>query len=258
MQVQATAVSKGPGARALPPSDVVMNSGVAVFVEAETAQRPTVLGLIVTGRMRPDGGTVTLDGVSDPRGLRRRLALVDAPDVSEPHSDVMLADVVAEELMFAGRLGGPIATRRELERFGLADQARTPIGQLDPDARIRVLCELALRRPGVEGIVLVSPDRHGGDPEAWWRIACELAEGGPAVLVIAGRAARGAIDAHPEGWGSGEVMPLRGAKRDEAKHDGAKHDEARRDETESEPKQAQGLGRTTKQTQTETETGEPA
>ncbi|MBN9613587.1 MAG: hypothetical protein J0H64_09055 [Actinobacteria bacterium] len=209
MRVEATEVSKGPGARALPPSNVAMNSGIAVFVEAETAQRPTVLGLIVTGRMRPDSGTVTLDGIADARGLRRRLALVDAPEVSEPHSDVMLADVIAEELMFAGRLGGPIATRRELERFGLADQARTPIGQLAPDARIRVLCELALRRPGVEGIVLVSPDRHGGDPEAWWRIACELAERGPAVLVIAGRAARGAIDAHPEGWGSGEVMPLR-------------------------------------------------
>jgi len=133
---------------------------------------------------------------------------------------VMLADVVAEELMFAGHLGGPIGTRRELERFDLVDQSRTPIGQLEPNSRIRVLCELALRRPGVDGIVLVSPDRHGGDPEAWWRIACELAEGGAAVLVIAGKAARGAIDAHPEGWGSGEVMPLREARRDEAEATG--------------------------------------
>lgn len=216
MRVEASGVGKGQSGRALPPSDVVMASGRAVFVEAETAQRPTVLGLILTGRMRPDTGSVMLDGETDRRGLRRRLALVDAPDVSEPHSDVMLVDVVAEELMFAGRPGGFLRARRELERFGLKDQARTPIGQLQPDSRIRVLCELALDRPGVEGLVLVSPDRHGGEPEAWWRIACELADRGAAVLVIGGLAARAAIEAHDEGWGTGEALPVRQGRDDGA------------------------------------------
>ncbi len=208
MRVRATAVSKGPGGRALPPIDVSMSSGTAVFVEAETAQRPTVLGLIVSGRMKPDSGEVSIDGTPDAKALRRRLALVDAPDVSEPHGDVLLSDVVAEELMFAGRFGGPTAVRHELERLGLREHARLPIGDLAPDARVRALCELALQRPEVEGLVLVSPDRHGGAPEDWWRIACELAEDGAAVLVIAGRAARAAISAHPAGWGTGEVMPL--------------------------------------------------
>lgn len=209
MRVRARGISKGPRGRALPASDVVMNSGTAVFVEAETAQRPTVMGLIVTGRMRPDAGEVTIDGKSDRRALRDRIALVDAPDVSEPHGDVRLADVVAEELMFAGRARGPIAVRRELERLGLSDDARTPMADLEPGARVRALCELALRRPGVDGIVLVSPDRHGGDPAEWWGIACEIAERGPAVLVIAGLAARAAIGARPDGWGTGEVSPLR-------------------------------------------------
>ncbi|WP_336658565.1 hypothetical protein [Leucobacter sp. USHLN153] len=211
MRVRATAVSKGPGGRALPPSDVSMTSGRAVFVEAETAQRPTVLGLIVSGRMKPDSGEVSIDDAPDAKALRRRIALVDAPDVSEPHSDVLLADVVAEELMFAGKFGGPPAVRRELERLGIRQHARVPIGDLAPGDRVRALCELALQRPGVEGIVLVSPDRHGGDPEEWWRTACELADAGAAVLVIAGRAARAAIAAHPDGWGTGEVMPLREA-----------------------------------------------
>ena len=223
MELRARGVSKGPGGRALPACDVELRSGTAVFVEAETAQRPTVLGLIVTGRMRPDTGDVTIDGEPDRRRMRRALALVDTPEVSEPHGDVRLADVIAEELMFAGRPWGPIAVRRELETRGLAPDARTPMADLDPGKRVRVLCELALERPGVEGIVLVSPDRHGGDPAEWWRIACALAAGGhgehavpdpgappgPAVLVIAGMAAREAIAAHPDGWRTGEVAPLR-------------------------------------------------
>lgn len=203
MKVHAEAVSKGPGGRALPTISAVLESGRAVFVEAETAQRPTVLGLIVSGRMRADSGRVTLDGDRDDRGLRRRVALVDAPDVSEPHGDVRLQDVVAEELMFAGRWSGPIAVLRELDELGLREEARTPLADLAPGLRVRALSELALQRPGVEGIVIVSPDRHGGDPAEWWRLACEIAERGPAVMVIAGKAAKAALEARPEGWGSG-------------------------------------------------------
>lgn len=209
MQVRAQGVSKGQHNRALPPSDVLFESGRAVFVEAETQQRPAVLGLIMTGRMRPDQGEVTIDGVADARALRHRVALVDAPEVNEPHSDVLFGDVVAEELMFAGQFGSRIAVKRELERLGMSELARVPVGEVEPGARIRMLCALALQRADVEGIVLVSPDRHGGDPEEWWRIACEFADTGAAILVIGGMAARAAIDAHPNGWGTGQVMPLR-------------------------------------------------
>ena len=61
--------------------------------------------------------------------------------------------------------------------------------------RIRLLLELAALRADVEGLVLVAPDRHGGEPLDWWRIAEEFAERGYAVLVIAGHASRTAIDA---------------------------------------------------------------
>jgi hypothetical protein len=54
-------------------------------------------------------------------------------------------------------------------------------------------------RRGVEAIVLVSPDRHGGEPAAWWAIAEDFAARDLAVLVIAGQAsvpvARDAVDA---------------------------------------------------------------
>ena len=57
-----------------------------------------------------------------------------------------------------------------------------------------MLCELALLRDGVEGLVVVSPDRHGGEPLVWWRLLQEYADRGMAVLAIAGRASEWAID----------------------------------------------------------------
>ncbi len=47
----------------------------------------------------------------------------------------------------------------------------------------------------MEGLVLVSPDRHGGEPAAWWDLAEEYASRGYAVLVIAGRASHSALEA---------------------------------------------------------------
>ena len=38
------------------------------------------------------------------------------------------------------------------------------------------------------GMVIVSPDRHGGVPSVWWDLAEEFAARGHAVLVIAGQA----------------------------------------------------------------------
>ena len=68
------------------------------------------------------------------------------------------------------------------------------MGQLPPEVRIRALAELALLREGVDGLVLVSPDRHGGDPLGWWRIATDLAARDVAVLAIAGFASATLID----------------------------------------------------------------
>lgn len=182
-------VSKGPKGRALPPITASAASGTATLVEAETEQRPTVLGLIATGRMRPDAGEVLFDA-SPARGkaLRAASALVDAPDVSDPDPNVLTVGVAAEELMFAGKPSHPVAAIRWLDEHGFADLAYAPIGTIEPSRRIRLLCELAAERAGVRLIVLVSPDRHGGRPQAWWEVATDLADRGFAVLVIAGRA----------------------------------------------------------------------
>ncbi|WP_284327231.1 hypothetical protein [Demequina litorisediminis] len=41
----------------------------------------------------------------------------------------------------------------------------------------------------MEGVVLVAPDRHGGDPAGWWEQCLVLARQGMGVLVVAGDAA---------------------------------------------------------------------
>lgn len=200
MRIRLDAVTKGRRGEALPETTLAYRSGRATLAVAETEQRPTVLGLIASGRMRPDTGSVALDDASDrhARGaLRRRIALVDAPDVSDPAPNIAVAGVVAEELMFAGLASDPLSARRWLEKYGLRSSSRLPIGDLDPVPRLRILLELAALRPGVDGIVVVSPDRHGGDPAHWWALAEEFAARGLAVLVIAGAAASAALTGAP-------------------------------------------------------------
>lgn len=192
MKVVLDRVGKG---AALPETSATFETGRATLARAETEQRPTVLGLIASGRMRPDTGTVTIDGAKDYAAMRRRIALIDAPDVSEPTADVTVAGIVAEELMFAGRASHPIAVNRTLRELGAAEWSRHAIGTVPPTVRIRLLAELALLRKGVDALVIVSPDRHGGDPVEWWRFARELAGRDKAVLVVAGDASAAAIAA---------------------------------------------------------------
>jgi hypothetical protein len=189
MRVEAITVSKGRGGQALEPLSLAYESGRARLATAETEQRPTVLGLIASGRMRPDTGVVLIGGAEDNSAVRRKVALVDAPDVSDPAPNVTVFTVVAEELMFAGRPSNPIATKAWLGEAGLLPISRTPIADVAPADRLRMLLELSVLRPDVEALVLVSPDRHGGDPHVWWELAEEFAGRGLAVLVIAGQAA---------------------------------------------------------------------
>ena len=195
MRIELRGVGKGRRSEALPATTVGFESGRATMARAETEQRPTVLGLLASGRMRPDTGTVTIDGRADAAAIRRAIALVDAPDVSDPAPNVTVAGVAAEELMFAGVPSNLVSVARWLDEFGLRDVARIPIANVDPIVRLRLLTELAILRDDVEGLVLVSPDRHGGDPLEWWELAKRLADRGFAVLVIAGDASAAAIGA---------------------------------------------------------------
>ncbi|MEW1835028.1 hypothetical protein [Microbacterium sp. NPDC079995] len=193
MRIDLDAVAKGKDGGVLPPTSVSVETGRVTLATAETEQRPSVLGLVAVGRMRPDAGSVTLDGRRGGRRLRRVAALVDAPEVNDPAPDVAVVGVVEEELMFAGRRADPLSARRWLDGHGWRHLTRTPIGEVAADVRIRMLLELAALRRGIEALVLVSPDRHGGDPRQWQRIAADFAGRGFAVLVIAGTASASAL-----------------------------------------------------------------
>ena len=189
MKIELRDVAKGPTrARALEPVSVVFETGTAALVEAETEQRPAVLGLIASGRMRPDAGAVLLDGAEDARAVRARTALVDAPEVCDPAPNVAVSGLVEEELMFAGRPANLLSARRWLDENGLGHLARLPISAVAPRERIALLLELTALRRRVEAMVLVSPDRHGGDPRDWWDVVEGFAARGYAMLVVAGRA----------------------------------------------------------------------
>lgn len=231
MRIAVHEVSKGKNGQALPTTSLEFHTGAVRFALAETEQRPTVLGLIASGRMRPDTGNVTIDGAKDNRMLRRTVALVDAPDVSDPHADITLAGVVGEELMFAGLGATPLHARRWLTQLGFAELAGVPIGSVDPAARVRILCELAVLREGTRAIVLVAPDRHGGSPDGWWRIASEFADRGYAMLVIVGGSAAVALERMQELGAinaSGPITPLDPA---DLPRPSSKDDEVDRDET---------------------------
>lgn len=188
MKIVADGVSKGSGGTPLPLTTVEFETGRVTVVEAETGDRPVVLALILSGRMRPDSGTVTLDGVDDPALLRERIALVDAPEVSEPPADLPLAVALRDELLYAGRPTGRASVAQTLADAGGTDFARTAVGEVPPAVRLRLLTELAAFRRGVQGIVLTSPDRHGGDPREWLAIADDLAARDFAVAVVCGAA----------------------------------------------------------------------
>jgi len=191
MRVELSGVAKGRAA--LPPITLSYVSGELTLAEAETEERPTVLGLIASGRMRADRGEVRIDGRTDAARIRREVALVDAPTVSEPPPGVTLQGVVEEELMFAGRWPSRRSALDVLDGLGARDDATTRMADLAPATRIRVLSELALLRPGITGLVVVSPDRHGGEPTHWNADLTRIAERGIAVLAVIGRPAMAAL-----------------------------------------------------------------
>ncbi|WP_110589877.1 hypothetical protein [Microbacterium suaedae] len=181
MILSAHSVAKGP----LPATSLEVATGGVTLVPVEGGQRPTLLALILAGRMTPAAGDVTLDGASDARQLRRRVAIVDAPDTSAPVDDLPLASVVTEEFVFSGLRGPRRAARRLLADEGLSDHASTPIGDLPAAARIRVLTRTAAAPPSVDALVLTAPDRHGGDTADWLDAAHAWAARRYAVIVLA-------------------------------------------------------------------------
>lgn len=125
--------------------------------------------------------------------VRRRVAVVDSPGVSEPDEALSLRVVVGEELAFAGRRANRAAVTRWLSEHDVASYADSRFERLDADLRTRVLVALAASRDGVRMLVLDRPDRHTSETDAWVRLARAQAERGLAVVVLTATAADTAL-----------------------------------------------------------------
>lgn len=192
----------------LPPTSLAIDTGRVTVQACPTEQGPLVLSLIAGGQMRPSTGKVVPSG----HGLRRpgrRLAIVDAPRLSAPDEYVSLRRALEEELTYVGKLATRGRVNRFLAEHDLAAYARTPMTDLPPLVRIVALTEIALLRPGIDGVILTSPDRHGGSAAEYHSFLRGVAARGKAVLVIVGTsAARNLLREFPEDADRIHLAPL--------------------------------------------------
>lgn len=177
------AIGSGLGA-AVPPLTITAGPGVNV-IAVETAERPLLVSMLLGGRLRPDSGTVETD--SD------RVALVDTPVVAEPAPGVSLMSVVTEEFTFAGRPASRGAVRAFLEQHELLGYAKVAVRALPPGDRVRLFCELALLRHGIDALVVTSPERHGGSPLTWFPYLRAIGARGITVIVVTDAATASAL-----------------------------------------------------------------
>jgi ABC-type uncharacterized transport system ATPase component len=184
MRVRAEQVAvAGPHGPLLRPTSLTIGAGQLAVVRGEPGAGHTAFGLTLTGRMNPASGVVTVDGQADPARLRERSALVDAHGISAPEDNLTLAAAVAEELAVTGRPARRRDVRAWLAAHGVEQHAKDRIDALPANVRIGVLTELAAR-PDTRLLVLDTPDRHTGNPQAWWPLALRHAERGRAVAVL--------------------------------------------------------------------------
>lgn len=167
----------------LPPTSLRIGTGQLALVGCGNID-PTAFALTFSARMEPTSGAVLLNGAGDPFALRDRIAVVDAPDVTSPEPALPLSAVVAEELAYAGAAADRVAVGEWLDDAGAAQYAQTRFELVPPELRTDLLTELAAQRQGVDVLVLVAPDRHGGNPDDWWAVAVRHARQGTAVVLL--------------------------------------------------------------------------
>jgi ABC-2 type transport system ATP-binding protein len=184
MRIEMRAASIGSGLAAeVAPLSLSADTGVVAVLAVEGDDRPLHVSLLIGGRLRPDAGQVLVDGADDRDELRRRSALVDTPVVAEPNDDLALRLVLSEELGFADRPSGRAAVSRYLDEHGLLAYGGQPLRALPTADRIRILANLALARAHVDALVITSPERHGGDPAAWFPAIATLADRATVIVV---------------------------------------------------------------------------
>jgi ABC-type hemin transport system ATPase subunit len=197
MELVATAISvRGPHAQMLDTTSVKVADHELVLLAGYPGPGHVAAALGLSGRLRPDTGQVRLDGLADAGLLRRRVAVVDAPGITEPDDALPVQTVVGEELAIAGRKAGRKAVLEWLDEHEAAEHAGKRFEHLPVPARTRLLAELTVARPDVKVVILTMPDRHGGDPHEWYTVGRDLASRGYGVIITCADASARLLGVH--------------------------------------------------------------
>jgi hypothetical protein len=182
LQADCVAVSGAHGPLLLATS-VTACTGEVSLVAGDPGYGQVALALALGGRMVPSLGQIRLDGFDDPARLRSHVALVDVPGVTEPEEGLSVRAVIAEELALSGQRARSADVTSFLKAHEGGPHGSLRWEQLPSWLRTQWLAELASRRTGIDFMVLASPDRFGGEPAAWWKVANALAKTGKGVIV---------------------------------------------------------------------------
>lgn len=162
----------------LPATTLEARRGEVLLVQANGQERRTALSLALTGRMKPSTGTVVLGHDDSLAALRRRSAIVDAPEVNAPEHHLTIRSLAAEDLALVPfRFRDRTRPSDWLRRNGFEDILGRWIEEVDPGRLLHLQLALALANKDVELVVVDSPDRHTSDDESWLPLLTRLAAG---------------------------------------------------------------------------------
>ncbi len=182
IEVKKLAINKG-RIPIIEPTSLQIKQGDLTLIVGETEVSQVAFALSLAGRMKLSSGSVKIDNNENPELLQEMVALVDVPNISEPDDVMKLEMIVGEELAIAGRKAMPKHVRAFLQQNKISKYAKETFETLPNKIRYDVLMKLASIRPNTKVLLLAEPDRLGGKPEIWWKIAKKYNKLGFTVVV---------------------------------------------------------------------------
>ncbi|MEO8219326.1 MAG: ABC transporter ATP-binding protein [Specibacter sp.] len=162
----------------LPATSVEAHRAQVVLIQADGQERRTALALALTGRMKPSTGTVSLGHHGSMASLRRRSAIVDAPDVNAPENHLTVRSLTSEDLALVPfKFRDRTRPTEWLVKHGFRDILEQWVEELEPARLLHLQLKLALANKDVEVVVVDSPDRHTADVSAWLPLLEQTADG---------------------------------------------------------------------------------
>lgn len=182
IEVKKLAINKG-HIPIIEPTSLRIKQSDLMLIVGETEVSQVSFALSLAGRMKLSSGSVKIDNEENPELLQEIIALVDVPNISEPDDVMKLETIVGEELAIAGQKAMPKHARAFLQQNMISKYAKETFETLPNKIRYDVLMKLASIRPNTKVLLLAEPDRLGGKPEIWWRIAKKYNKLGFTVVV---------------------------------------------------------------------------